>query len=214
MRAAGLISSHPDSWREATRHPFLDALRDGTLSPEAFEAWLAQDYLFVGDLLAFQARLLARAPRPAQAVLAGGLVALVDELGWFEEMARERGLELGETRHPTTNAYRSLLDALEEEPYPVVITALWALERAYLEAWGSAAPGHPDYRPFIEHWTVPEFAGYVDGLEEAADAALGAGGVVSEGRVEAAFLKVASAERDFWEMALSHSAPWREGGEG
>ena len=213
MRAAELISRHPDAWQGATRHPFLDSLREGDLPAEAFEAWLGQDYLFVGDLLSFQARLLARAPRSAQPVLAGGLVTVEDELGWFETMARERGLELGEKRHPTTSAYRSLLDALEEDPYPVAITALWALERAYLEAWGSAAPGHPTFRPFIEHWTTPGFAGYVAGLEEAADAALEAEGI-SESRVEAAFLDVASIERDFWEMALSYAAVRRPGNEG
>ena len=206
MRAAGLIQQHPEAWRGATNHPFLDSLREGTLSPQAFEVWLAQDYLFVGDLLPFQARLLARAPRPAQAVLAGGLVAVEAELGWFEDMARGRGLMLEETRCPATSAYLSLLDALEEEPYPVAITALWAAERAYLEAWGSAAPGHPTFRPFVEHWTTPEFAGYVAGLEEAVDAALAAEGV-PEDRVEAVFLQVASVEKDFWEMALTHAPP-------
>ena len=213
MKAAGLISRNPEAWQGATRHPFLDSLREGNLSTEAFEAWLGQDYLFVGDLFSFQARLLARAPRSAQAVLAGGLVAVEDELGWFEEMARGRGLELGEDRHPTTISYRGLLDALEGDPYPVAITALWALERAYLEAWGSAAPGHPDFRPFVEHWTTPEFAGYVAGLEEAADAALEADGV-PEDRVEAAFLEVSAVEREFWEMALSYAAPQRPGAEG
>ncbi len=208
-----MISRHPEAWRGATRHPFLDSLRDGTLPVGAFEAWLEQDYLFVGDLLAFQARLLARAPRPAQRVLAGGLVGVEDELGWFEDRAQERGLELGSKRHPTTEAYRDLLTVLDEGPYPVAITALWVMERAYLEAWRSAGPGHPEYHPFVEHWTTPEFAGYVAGLEEAADAALQAEGVPEE-RVEAAFLEVASVERDFWEMALSYSAPRHAGDEG
>ena len=211
MRAADLISRHPEAWQGATRHPFLDSLRDGTLPQEAFEAWLVQDYLFVGDLLVFQARLLARAPRPAQGILAGGLVAVEDELGWFEARARERGLGLADTRHPTTEAYHDLLRVLDKDPYPVAITALWAMERAYLEAWGSAASGHPDYHPFVEHWTTPEFAGYVAGLEGAADAALEADGA-SAARVEAAFLEVASVERDFWEMALSYTSTC--GGEG
>lgn len=213
MRAAGLIQQHPEAWRGATRHPFLDSLREGTLPPQAFEAWLGQDYLFVGDLLPFQARLLARAPRPAQAVLAGGLVAVEAELGWFEEMARERSLELKDKRHPATSAYRGLLDALDEDPYPVAIMALWAMERAYLEAWGSAAPGHPTFLPFVEHWTTPEFAGYVAGLEEAVNAALEAEGT-PESRVEAAFLQVASVEKDFWEMALPRVAPRRPEDEG
>lgn len=162
-----------------------------------------QDYLFVSDLLVFQSRLLARAPRPAQAVIIGGLVALEEELGWFEGLAADQGLALDVSRHPTTAAYRDLLSDLEDGSYPAGIVALWAAERAYLDAWKGAAPGHPDYRPFVEHWTVPGFAGYVAGLEEAADGALdGAAGEECEG-AEEAFLAVARLERDFWGMAFA-----------
>jgi thiaminase/transcriptional activator TenA len=200
-----LLERHPEAWREATRHPFLDAVREGTLPAGAFEAWLTQDYLFAADLLVFQSRLLARAPRPDQAVLAGGLVAVEAELGWFEGQAGERGLELGASRHPTAKEYGDFLAGLEAEPYEAKITALWALELAYLESWRSAAPGHPDYRPFVEHWTTPEFADYVAGLEKSADAALESGS--EGGRAGAAFLEVARLERDFWEMAWSLRGP-------
>ena len=75
----------PDElWTAATRHPFLDAVRDGTITDSAFDRWLVQDALFVADLLTFQARLLARAPRKAQAAICGGCAALVAELDWFE----------------------------------------------------------------------------------------------------------------------------------
>ncbi|MGH8776321.1 MAG: hypothetical protein ACRDWI_14550 [Jiangellaceae bacterium] len=77
----------PELWERATRHPFLVGMRDGTLPRAAFDTWLAQDHRFVGYLLWFQARLLARAPRPAQHVLGTVAAALVDELGWFEELA-------------------------------------------------------------------------------------------------------------------------------
>jgi formylaminopyrimidine deformylase / aminopyrimidine aminohydrolase len=77
-----LLQRHPDEWARATRHPFLTAVRDGTLPDGAFDTWLVQDALFVADLLTFQARLLARAPRPAQAVLAAGAASLVAELDW------------------------------------------------------------------------------------------------------------------------------------
>jgi formylaminopyrimidine deformylase / aminopyrimidine aminohydrolase len=198
-----LLERHPVAWRGGIRHPFLDAVREGTLPAGAFEAWLVQDYLFVADLLVFQARLLARAPRRAQAVLAGGLVGLEAELGWFEDRAVERGLELEAPRHPTTVAYRDLLFGLEHEDYTAGITALWALERAYLGAWRSAAPGHPDYREFVQHWTAPEFADYVTGLEEAASAALESAGEREWDGAEAAFLEVTRLEKDFWEMAWS-----------
>lgn len=201
MKAADLVSVHPEAWEKATRHPFLNAVREGSLSSGAFEGWLVQDYLFVGDLLAFQSRLLARSPRPAQAVLAAGLVGAEAELGWFEAQAAEKNLELDVPRHPTTAAYKDLLARLEDEPYPAAVTALWAIERAYLEAWSSAAPGDEAYREFVEHWTTPEFAAYVTGLEEAADAALfGASGSDAE-KAENAFAEVARLEKDFWEMA-------------
>lgn len=210
MKTDTLLERHHDVWLRATRHPFLDAVRDGTLPAGVFASWLAQDYLFVGDLLVFQARLLSRAPRCAQAVLAGGLVALEAELSWFEAQAAQRSLPLKMPRHPITVAYQDALSRLEHEPYPAAITALWAVEAAYLEAWRSAAPGHEDYRPFVEHWTVPAFADYVAGLARATSGEPLSGeplsGEKARGEVEAAFLEVARLEHDFWEMAWTQPA--------
>lgn len=203
METARLLDHHQEEWREATHHPFLEAVGQGTFPAGAFEAWLAQDYLFVSDLLVFQARLLARTPRPAQAVVAGGLVAIEAELGWFEEKSAERGRDLETPRHPTAAAYHDLMVVLDQETYTVAVTALWAIEQAYLEAWRGAAPGHPDYREFVEHWTTEEFAEYVARLREAADAALQTAGEDERKQAEAAFLEVARLERDFWEMAWS-----------
>ena len=188
-----LIARHPREWREAIAHPFLEAVRDGSLPEAAFGAWLVQDHAFVADLLAFQARLLAIAPRPAQAVLAGGLVALEAELGWMERHVEGLGLALGVPRHPATEAYRAHLEELLEAGYPAAITGLWTLERAYLDAWRGAAPGAGLYREFVEHWTLPEFGAYVAGLAAAVEAAAGAG--------DAAFVATARLERDFWEVA-------------
>src|SRR4051794_38287362 len=57
VTVAELPQRYPDQWGRATRHRLLVAIRDGELSATAFDTWLAQDYVFVGDLLAFQARL-------------------------------------------------------------------------------------------------------------------------------------------------------------
>lgn len=198
MPVAELLQRHPEIWRGATAHPFLTAVRDGSLPAGAFDTWLVQDARFVADLLRFQARLLARAPRPAQAVLAGGLVALVEELAWFEEQAAARGLDLTAPALPATAAYAELLERLDAAEVPVALTALWTIERTYLDAWTTALPGAPAYREFVEHWTVPGFAGYVAGLETAADAVGGGGDVV--------FTEVVAAEVAFWDMALENGA--------
>lgn len=84
MPVADLPARDATGWARATRHPFLTTVRDGTLPEATFNAWLVQDYRFVTDLLRFQARLLAGAPRATQPVLANGAVALVVELAWFQ----------------------------------------------------------------------------------------------------------------------------------
>ncbi|SEL96470.1 thiaminase (transcriptional activator TenA) [Blastococcus sp. DSM 46786] len=198
MPVAELLQRHAVPWRGATAHPFLAAVRDGTLAEPAFDTWLVQDARFVADLLAFQARLLARAPRPAQAVLAGGAVALVDELAWFDRQAASRGLDLSAALLPATVAYAGLLDRLDGADVPTALTALWTIERTYLDAWSAARPGAPAYREFVAHWTVPEFAGYVAGLEAAADAV---GGPLPD----EVFLEVVAAETAFWDMAVAAS---------
>jgi formylaminopyrimidine deformylase / aminopyrimidine aminohydrolase len=153
-----------DLWTAATRHPFLDAVRDGTITDSAFDRWLCQDALFVADLLVFQARLLARAPRVAQRVLVGGCAALVDELDWFTAQAALRGIDLDVPPLPTTVRYRDLLQRLDSLPYEAAVTALWVIERVYLLGWTSAAPAAAPLDGFVEHWTTTDFAGYVDGL--------------------------------------------------
>lgn len=192
---AELLSRHPDLWRAATRHPFLDAVRDGTVPVAAFDTWLVQDARFVADLLRFQARLLARAPRPAQAVLAGGLGALVEELAWFEEQAAVRGLDLDAPALPATAAYAELLERLDTADVGTALTALWTVERTYLDAWSGARPGAPEYQAFVDHWTQPGFAGYVAGLAAAADG-------VPAADADAVFTEVVAAETAFWQMAV------------
>jgi thiaminase len=190
-----LLQRHAAEWRRAVCHPFLDAVREGTLPAAAFDTWLVQDARFVADLLRFQARLLARAPRQAQPVLAGGVTALVEELAWFEQQAATRGLDLAASALPATARYAELLDRLDSADVPNALVALWTIERTYLDAWSDARPGAPEYRDFVEHWTVPVFADYVAGLEVAADRA----GPVD---ADAVFLEVVAAEIAFWEMAV------------
>lgn len=185
-----------DLWTAATRHPFLDAVRDGTIADAAFDRWLSQDALFVADLLTFQARLLARAPRPAQGVLAGGCAALVAELDWFDGHAVDRGLDRDATALPTTLAYRELLQRLDAEPFAAAVTALWVIERVYLLGWTSAKSATSPFGEFIEHWTVPEFGEYVVGLEKLAEPDTHAALVDDVLRLEVAF----------WNMAWEESA--------
>jgi thiaminase/transcriptional activator TenA len=160
----------------------------------AFRTWLAQDYVFVGDELRFQAGVLRIAPRAAQAVLTAGLAALEAELAWFETQAVRFAISLRPEADAVTRRYRDFMEESLSFGWDRCITTLWTLERAYLEAWAGAAPGGGDYKEFVEHWTAPGFAGYVESLEKA----------LGEAGDESAFRRTAELERDFWEMA------WRQ----
>lgn len=182
----------PDLWAAATRSPFLDGVHDGTLPSAALHAWLAQDALFVADLLAFQARLVARAPRTDQPLLAGGVVALVDELVWFDRLAARRSLNLGSAPLPATLAYRDLLARLDAAPYGDALAALWVIERVYLDAWSAVLPTAPAHHELVGHWTTPAFAAYVAGLEQLASAPADTG----------LLCEVLAQEAAFWNAAL------------
>jgi formylaminopyrimidine deformylase / aminopyrimidine aminohydrolase len=140
MTADALVSRHAAAWQAATVHPFLAGVRDGSLPEHSFDRWLAQDYLFAQALVRAQSRIAATAPLAAVGLLAGGVVATVGELGWFEEMAAGRGLALDAAMHPATRAYCDFLLALTYSGYPAQITAIWALERTTWKAGTAPAP--------------------------------------------------------------------------
>lgn len=190
-----------DHWTASTEHPFLVAVRDGSLHESAFVTWLVQDHLFVEDLLWFQSRLLARAPDAARAVLAGGLVTLVDELAWFATMAEQRGLSLVAHRGVEAQAAADFLEELDTAPMQDALVGLWGIERAYLDAWSFAAPGAEPFREHVTHWTTPEFGVYVAGLEAAADDVID-----DSARAAGVLVKVAAMEQDFWDMAWKAGA--------
>lgn len=204
MKPADLLMQHEAAWRTATRHPFLDSVRDGTLAPQSFATWLVQDYHFVGYEFAVQVHLLLSAPRSAQNLLIRNVAALEAELTWFEAQAKELKLSLSTSPHPVTAAYGAFMRTFEELPFAAAMTATWAIERAYLEAWQNALPGQPMYREYIERWTNPGFASFVGELEQATALALESGGADKE--AEAAFLEVAELEHKFWDMAWSGAA--------
>lgn len=207
MRTQQLIDDHTGEWRAAIQHPFLDGVRDGSLPATALDRWLAQDAQYVEALLRFQCAVLARAPRADQLVLAQGLLALAEELRWFDELAEERGLTLNAPLLPACRAYTDALQQLTDPaaavPYVALITALWTIERAYLDAWRGARPGAPAYRALVEHWTVEPFAAYVQGLAAAADRALASASPAAAKAAGDAFRRVCALERSFWQMAFA-----------
>jgi thiaminase len=118
-------------------------------------------------------------------------------------MAARRGLALDAPMNPANRAYCDFLLALTYSAYPAQITAIWALERTYLESWERARPGARPYREFVERWTTDEFRSYVGDLQAAVDRQLEASVGEPAREAEEAFVWVTHYERSFWDMAMS-----------
>ena len=191
---AALIQNAGRLWKQATTSSFLDALASGDLPAEAFQRWLAQDYLFAKELMVFQAMVVAKVPRDCHKPLLAGLEALDSELDWFEAHAQRLQLNLNVPPHPACRRYTDfLLRCAYEQPYPVLLAMLFGVEVSYLAAWSAHEPAGP-YAEFIERWSSPAFADYVVALR----------GLAERYPHEAAqeyFNHVLQQERDFWQMS-------------
>lgn len=187
IRAAGSL------WEQATSSPFLDALGRGKLPKQAFQRWLAQDYLFARELLVFQAILLSKSPRSCHTALTGGLVALDSELSWFESQAGRLSLDLNAEPHPVCRRYGDfMIRSAHTEPAAVLLAVLFGIEVSYLAAWSALNP-EGEYKEFIERWSNPRFTEYVSALQGLTEKHC------HEGQ-QAAFNQVLELEHDFWRM--------------
>ena len=196
------VARHAKAWDEATRHPFLEGCRTGTIEYGQFASWLVQDYLFVVEFTRFAARVLTTAPVEHFDVLLGGLTALRNELSWFRAHAGERGLQLTVPQQTACVQYCQFMDRLAHAPYPVQATAFWAIEAVYNHAWQDASPMVPPYDEFARRWGSAEFGAYVGHLRRQADEALDAAPEADQAQAEAEFLEVLRLERAFWQMAF------------
>jgi len=199
-----LLTKHRQLWHEATHHPFLDGVRNGSLPVEAFNRWLEQDYRFVATALKAQCLLLAQARRADQLLLANGIVALATELDWFEGHLRTRGLSTAAPLLPVNRAYGDFLLVMAQVPYAAALIVAATSERAYFEAWSTAKPAAPAYTEFVDRWTNDAFRAYVEDLARAADRALAAASRVEAAAAEDAFIWTARYEAAFWQMAFHH----------
>jgi len=163
-----LLSGQETAWKLILEHPFVAQTSAGTLPVSAFDRWLVEDYYFVRSFRAFLTDLVAIAPDDeAGEVLAGGLAALDPELALFEAAAAERGLDLGTEPSLVNLGYSSYVASTALADWPVAITVLYAVEKAYYDAWASVRDTTgPDtqYAGFIANWSSPEFAAYVEQL--------------------------------------------------
>jgi thiaminase/transcriptional activator TenA len=199
-----LIQHHTASWEQAITHPFLQACQSGKIQPKQFNTWLVQDYLFVVEFTRLLAKTLANAPPEHFDVLLGGLSAIKDELNWFQLKAKERDLDLQVEKQQTCQAYCEYMHKVEEMSYPVQAMVIWAIELAYNQAWQQPGAMVAPYDEFANRWGSIDFTEYVKQLEKQANQVLDNSDQETQKYLESAFVKIASLEKDFWQMAYNN----------
>lgn len=201
------------SWAEYTRHPFVQALADGSLKPEAFRKFLIQDYLFLIQyarayaLLAYKLQDLpdiSAALDTARALIETEMPLHVKYCaGWGISEAQMRAAEpslemLAYTNFVLETGHAG--DALE------LLAALAPCIAGYAEigAWAAetvAAKAHP-VNPYIDWILAYDGAEYRDAVNaslamiDRIGAASGAAGRMA--RLQAIFTQATRLEAAFW----------------
>ena len=200
LTSAILIERNVELWHAATRHEFLDRVRDGTVPVAAFSRWLEQDYLFVAGLTRAWGRLLAGAPQEDFKLIASGIDVFSSELEWFEALAGPLAVGLDCEPLPEASAYIGDLADLATRSYAVAITGMWGVEVAYLHAWQGACEGDERFADVVEHWANAEFAAFVGELGVVVDRELAAS-PEHHHAAEQALVAVLGHEALFWGLA-------------
>ncbi len=187
-------------------HPFVRGLADGTLEPEKFGYYMAQDALYLADY----ARMLALASSQAAdadevlfwARSAANAVAVEREL--HGQFVRDLGAA---TKSPTCTGYTSYLAALGSAgSYVALVTGLlpcyWVYEHVGNRLLAAAADlaDHP-YRAWIGTYGDPAFAQAARSAREIVDRATADASTADSARALEAFTTSTRYEWMFWDAA-------------
>nr|WP_295740237.1 thiaminase II [uncultured Acidocella sp.] len=197
------------AWGDYVRHPFVQALAEGRLKPEAFRNFLIQDYLFLIQYGRAYALLAAKleALEDIKAALATAQALIETEMplhvkyceGWGITEAQMRAAEpslemLAYTRYVLEVGYSG--DAL------ALLAALAPCIAGYAEvgAYAAARAGADNlYRPWIETYTGADYLEVVASslaMIDRVGAACGAAGRAAE--LQGIFTQATKLEAAFW----------------
>ncbi|XP_047336519.1 probable bifunctional TENA-E protein [Impatiens glandulifera] len=204
---------HAAVYAAATRHPFIQSIRDGSVDLSAFKRWLGQDYVFVRSFVPFVANLLVKACKESSddddmEVILGGLASLNDEISWFKNEALKWNVSLNEVVSYQANVrYCNFLERMigPEVDFAVAMTVFWVIETVYQESFGycleegSRTP--EELKEACGRWGNAGFGEYCRRLREIANRLLekASANVVLE--AEMTLLEVLEHEVQFWNMS-------------
>ncbi len=203
-----LFEKASQQWDKMLSHPFLKEVGEGTIKREAFDFWVAQDYIFVREALRFLGALELKSPDyDISLVLADAFGALKNELQMFEGYAAERGFSLHVEPTTTCRSYVDFLIATAlTRSFEEAFSALWCAEKGYFDSWNAAksiATVDNPYKRFIDNWTSDGFNEYVTWIENTLNRLLNGKPASAISSIEETFLMTAKYECLFWDMAYT-----------
>ena len=156
-------------------HLFVEALGNGTLAPDLFRGFIAQDAFFLRTFLKAYALALARSDDTETATVFCELIGGVqEELKLHRAYAAELGIDLSSVApNPACRAYTDfLLRTAWHTSLGVTVAAMTPCMRLYsflgAELVPKIGPAHP-YREWIEAYSGQEFARLAGRLEAQLD---------------------------------------------
>jgi thiaminase/transcriptional activator TenA len=205
-------------WSKATRHPFTEAIGDGSMPPEAYARYLIEDYTFITDLASVLGYLVAKAPSMhAKSRLSAFLALLTSEendyfIRSFEALGISPETYEAAAQGPVTRAFSDLLlKSSGEGSYEDGLACLLCAEWVYL-VWGLREVQKPGPEQFyLAEWidlhAVSGFENFVNWIREEMDV-IGAG-LAPEGQEKLAqlFQHMCALETAFFEVAWTGSQP-------
>ena len=204
-------------WTDATFHPFISELGDGSLPESKFNRYFIQDYVFVNQLAKVAGLAVAKAPDLGAARPFGDFLSVLlgaeDSLFLraFDVMnVPERDFRSASPL-PTTDAFSNYLVGLSSAgTFEEICCAMYVVEGVYLD-WADrldnenvrpGESGHPlggIYQEWVDIHTDASLGPFVRFLASQ----LNASSELQAERLQVIFNQVARYEFAFWEMAYS-----------
>lgn len=203
--AARLWRDNTDLAAVALDHPFVRGLTDGTLAPERFAAYIAQDAFFLESFARAYALALAHCPdRAGLDAFADLLTGVRGELALHTTYAKRLGIDLDTvTPVPATLAYTDFLLATAAlGGTGLTCAAMTPCMRLYVHIGQSVArqPHHDRYGEWISTYADPGFEQLAGELESLLDRYVGGGAEVD--RAANAYRRAMGLEVGFFDAAL------------
>ncbi len=161
---------------ECLAHPFVRGLANGSLDPDAFKNYVAQDAFFLRAFFSAYALGAARAVERSDVVqrLHRLMSGVLDELKLHEAYAKSLAIDLGDVRpHPTVRGYTDfLLRTAWTAEVGEIMAAMTPCMRLYAYLGQELAPedhSQNPYREWIETYSSQEFESLAAELESLLD---------------------------------------------